>query len=494
MAQCLSESLLLAAGGGLLGIALAAAGVQLATRFGRQLRLPRLDELGVDGAVLLFALAVSVFCAVFVSLLPIIRARRTPISSVLRDAGRGATEGAPRQRARSALVVAQVALALVLVATSGLFARSFARLRDVKPGFDAGQVAMARLALPASTYQGAAAWQLYAELLGTVRALPGVRDATLTAWVPLTGDHNDTVVGIEDHPVPQNAVPPIHLVPDVEPGYFRTLRIPLLAGRTFGEQDAARPLREVVVSQSFAQRYWPGGDPIGRRLRPGFDGPWWTIVGVVADVHLERLDRAPDEAIYFPMIGFAQGSETTVSVPRHVALLVRTSGEPSQVLPQVRDALRRIDPAIPTYDEGPLTDVLSQASAQARVTLLLLGVASGLALVLGAVGIYGVMAYGVSLRRREIGVRLALGARPADVRGMVSRQGITLGAIGVAIGVVCALAVTRLLRGLLYDVSPTDPITLVATCLTLLGVTLLATWLPARRAAATDPAVALRSD
>ena len=492
VAHALSEALLLAAAGGVLGVALAAAGVGLVTRLGAQLGVPRLDEVQVDATVLLFALGVSLACAGLVSLLPMLRARRVPIATALRDAGRSATEGAARQRARSALVVAQVALALVLVTTSGLLARSFARLKQVQPGFDASHLTMARIALPRSAYPDATPVRLYAPLVERVRAIPGVTAVSIGDWIPLTDDHNDTVFGVEDHRLPPNGVPRVHFAPNVDGAWFRTMGIPLVAGRTFGPMDPARAVREVVVSRAFAERYWPGGSALGKRVRPGIDGPWWTIVGVVGDVHLTALDEPAEDAVYMPLVQPA--SDTTATASRVVSIVVRTSTPAGQVTPAIRNALRALDPAIPTYDEQPIAEAVEAASARARVTLLLLATASALALVLGTVGIYGVMAYGVSLRRREIGVRLALGARPADVRGMISRQGGALGAAGVAVGVVVALAATRLLRGLLYDVSPTDPLTLVATGAVLLGISLVASWIPARRAAAVDPAVTLRGE
>jgi putative ABC transport system permease protein len=493
VAQCLGEALLLAGAGGALGVGLAALVVRIARTMGETFAVPRLHEVAVDTPVLLFALAVVAFCAACVSLIPVLRALHVPMATVLRDAGRASTEGRQRATARSALVVAQVALALVLVAASGLLARSFARIRDVEPGFAASGVTMARLSLPQADYPTAAsALQLYDRLLERLRAVPGVRDATVTTWVPLGGDRNGTVMEVEDRPLPANGVPRVHFVVNVEASYFRTMGVPLLAGRSFGPQDAARPQQEAIVSRAFAERYWPGESALGRRVRRGLAGEWMTVVGVAGDAHFEALDRPAEDAVYFPLVGRADSS---IYVSHYAGLMVRSEALSSaEVTNAIRRAVRELDPAMPTFDDGPLQAMVDRASARARFTLLLLGAASAIALALGAVGIYGVMAYGVSLRRREIGVRLALGARPADVRGMVSRQGVTLGAIGVAIGLVSALAAMRLLRGLLYDVSPTDPVTLVATCLTLLGVTLLATWLPARRAAATDPAVALRAD
>ncbi len=498
VAQCLSESFVLAALGGVLGVVLALLGVRLATSFGGGLGVPRIAEVGVEGRVLLFAAGVSVLCAAFVSLIPVLRARRVPIALVLRAAGRGSSAGERRQWARSALVVAQVALALVLVAVSGLLARSFARLREVRPGFEPNGIVMARLALPRANYPTAASvMNVYDRLLGEVRALPGVREATLTDWVPLTNDHNDTVLSVEDHPLPPDALPRDHFVVAAEARYFHTMGIPLLAGQTFGAQDPARPVSEVVVSRAFADRYWPGASPLGKRVRPSLSSTWYTIIGEVGDVHYDHLDKPANDVVYFPLVTLKQENDSTAvgppTAPHFVALLVRTDAARAGMTSAVRRVVHAIDPALPTYDERPLADIVSAASARARVTLLLLAIASALALILGAVGIYGVMAYGVSLRQRELGVRLALGARPIDVSRMVSRQGVTLGAIGVVIGIVCALSVTRLLRGLLYDVSPTDPLTLVTTCVVLLMVAFLASWIPARRAASVDPAEILRS-
>jgi len=491
IAQALSESIVLAASGGVLGVLLAWIGVKLTTGLGNGLGVPRLQEVSVEGGVMAFALGVSVFCSVFVSLVPVMRARRVPVAMVLREAGRGSTTGARRQWARSALVVSQVALALVLVAVSGLLARSFARLRDVKPGFDPRGVVMSRIALPLVNYPDAVkTFNVYTRLLDQVRALPGVRDATITNWVPLTNDHDDTVVQVEDHPLPPNAVPRAHFMPGVDARFFQAMSIPLISGRTFGPIDPAHPPFEAVVSRAFAERYWPGASPLGKRVRPGIDGPWWTIVGEVGDVHLDVLDKPANDALYLPLVA----TRDSVPIAEHfVALLVRGDRESATLLPEIRRIVHSLDPAVPTYDEHMLTDIVSAASARARVTLLLLAIASLLALILGAVGIYGVMAYGVSLRQREIGVRIALGARPLDVSRMVSRQGVTLGAIGVVIGIVCALSVTHLLRGLLYDVSPTDPLVLGGTCIVLLVVAFFASWIPARRAAAVDPSEALRA-
>ena len=490
VAQCLSESLVLAAAGGVIGVLFAVVGVSWAARWADKLNVPRLDQVSIDGQVLVFALAVCAVSTLLVSLIPLLRARRVPIAIVLRESGRGSTAGADRQRTRSALVVAQVALALVLVVGSGLLGRSFTHLRNVEPGFDGHDVSMTRLALSNKTYPtGVSRTQLYGRLLDQVRALPGVREAAISDWVPLTSDHNDVVVTVEDHPLPPDALPADHFVASVDPNYFRTLGIPLLAGQTFESPYRGTPSSSVMVSKAFAERYWPAGNALGKRIRPSLDGPWFTIVGEVGNVHYEALNKPAETTVYMPLLAI---DSVAWGTPTFVSLLVRTEGRQDVALP-IRNIVHALDPALPTYDQQPLSSVISASSSRARVTMLLLVVASTLALVLGAVGLYGVLAYGVSLRQREIGVRIVLGARPSAVSWMVSRQALGLALAGIAIGTGFALAATRLLRGLLYDVSPTDPLTLGATCLGLLAMAGMASWVPARRAAAVDPAEALRS-
>jgi len=492
LAQSLAESALLAAAGGAIGVALAALSVKLVANVGGALGLPRIDEVSVDGRVLLFALGASLFCAVFVSFIPLLRTRRVSIATVLGGGARGTTGGAPRQRARSLLVIAQTALALVLVAASGLLARSFIRLVHVKPGFDASGVVVARLMLPAATYPTAASrMHFYDALLDKVRAIPGVDRATLDDWVPLSDDHNDTTIGVEDHPLPPNVVPPAYFMAHVDGQYFRTMGITLLSGRSFGTQDPTQPTLEAIVSRAFAKRYWGDASPLGKRIQPGLERSRYTIVGVVGDAHYDALDKPASEIVYFPPVSADQ--QGLPDVPPYLTIVAHTTAPAGTATAAIRDVVHSLDPALPTYGEEPLGTLVRAASARAREMLLLLAVASGLALILGAVGIYGVMAYGVSLRQREIGVRIALGAQPAQVRRMVSREGVGLAAIGVGIGVLVAIGVTRFLRSLLYDVSPTDPVILVGTCLTLLLVALAASWIPARRAASVDPSEALRS-
>jgi predicted permease len=330
------------------------------------------------------------------------------------------------------------------------------------------------------------------EIVGGVRAIPSVRAVGVTDWLPLSDDRNNSTTEVEDQPLPPNTVPPVHDIASVTGDYFAAMGIPLATGRTFGALDAANPPLEAIVTQAYARRYWRSASPLGKRLRPDIQGPWFTIVGVVANSHLESLDTPPEEAVYLPLV---QSEHDSAYMSSEIALVVRTrAADPTSVASGVRRVVHDVDAALPIYEEQPLAAMVASAFARTRFIMLLLALASGIALVLGAVGIYGVMAYGVSLRRREIGVRLALGARPSHVSWMVSRQGLALGGIGVVAGLVAAVGVTRVLRGLLYDVSPADPVTLTAAAAALLVVSLAASWVPARRAATVDPAESLRSE
>jgi predicted permease len=331
--------------------------------------------------------------------------------------------------------------------------------------------------------------QFYDAALARLRATPGIASASLGDWVPLTNDHNDTVISVEDRPLPPNAVPDDHFTTDVDGQYFRTMRIPVLSGRSFGLQDPARPPLEAIVSRAFARRYWKSESPLGKRIRPGIGGPWYTVVGEVGDVHYDALDKPANEIVYFPMVATDAGV-TTVSP--YFALFARSALPASAIESSIREIVHSLDPSVPTYGETSINELVRAASARAREMLVILAIASALALVLGAVGLYGTLAYTVSLRQREIGVRIALGAQPSQVRRMIARDGVGLAVIGVAIGMAAAIGVMRFLGSLLYDVSPTDPVILIGTCAVLLLVGLAASWLPARRAASLDPTTALR--
>jgi len=491
VALVLSEIVLLCALGGGAGVLLAAEAMRVVPGTGAALSLPRLEDVGIDAPVLLFAVGITVLSALFVSVLPLLRARRVSIAQIIRGAGTGPAGGRSARRVRDALVVAQIALAVVLVAMSGLMTRSFLRLSQVRPGFDAAHVVTSRVLLPYARYGGASRLGFFEALSREARAIPGARDVALTDWVPLSGDHHDMAIEVEGDPSRVNAAGAEHAVAHVDGPYFQALRIPLRRGRTFGPQDADRPSGEAIVSRAFAERYWPGESPLGKRVRP-VGGGWHTVVGEVGDVRYDGLAEPANEIAYFPVVTEAQPGAGP-SLPAALSLVVRTDGGEGETVAAIRRIVRSLDPSLPTYDEGPLADLVRGATARARALVVLLAIASIVTCLLGAVGLYGIMAYTVSIRRRELGIRMALGARPEAVSRMVSLDGLRLAGLGIVIGTACALAASRLLRGLLYGAGPADLATLGVTPMAVLAVAFLASWIPARRAAAVNPAEAMQS-
>ena len=491
--QMAAEGALLAAFGGVTGLTLAVPGIRLLQALGGSIDIPRLNEVRVDGTVLAFTIGVTVLAAVMFSMVPVLRIGTMQLIGALKDLGRSATAGRDRHRTRKTLVVSQVALALLLLVGSGLMARSFARLRAVNPGFDASHVLTFRIAAPPTTYKTAAeVYRLYESVLGDLRGLPGVESVAGTSRLPLTDAGMETgAIWVEDHPTPPGSVPNVHNQIFTDQQYLTTMRIPLLEGRGFGSVDPSRPPHEALVSRSFAQRYWKNESAIGTRIHPGPSDQWSTIIGVVGDVRIEALEQPPEQLVYFPLV---VQQESEMFAPASLAFVVRAAGDPIALTGSVRRIMQRLAPSAPMFATQPMTEVVSRASARTSFTLLLLGIASGAALLLGAIGIYGVISYMVSLRTREIGVRMALGAAPGDIGRMVSRQGLTMAGAGVVIGLLAAAGLTRYLRALLFEISPTDPLTLGSVSAGLLVVALAASWLPARRAAHVEPAVALRSE
>jgi putative ABC transport system permease protein len=495
----LGESLVLSAAGAALGVALAFAALELLLRLAPA-GLPRATEIAVDGASLGVAAAIAVVTGLFFSAMPFIRAGKAELTPTLRDGTRGSTSGRERQRVRNSFVVAQVALALVLLVGSGLLARSFQRMRAVDPGFNPANVLTLRLSVPEATYRTTGdISRFYYQLTTRLASLPGVQAVGGTSKLPLVddgGSHNG--MWVEDQPIGKDQIPSIHSTASVTQDYFKAMNIPIVEGRTFRDDGSDRAPHEMIVGRALARHFWPNGSAIGKRIKTGGpDAAWSTIVGVVGDVHDEALIKPVDEMIYEPVVSIQQplpGAPDSVVAENRMTLTIRTSGDPMTVLPAVRREIWGLDRNLPLVNVRALSDVVGAAMARTTFTLIMIGAAAGVALLLGAIGIYGVISYMVSLRTREIGVRMALGAQSQQVRRMVVRQGLVLAVIGVAIGLAGALALTRLISSLLYGIAPYDPVTLAGVTVGLLAVAALASWLPAMRAARIDPIEALRAE
>lgn len=495
--QFLTESVLLGLVGGVAGVALAWTGLRLLVAMGPT-QLPRLHEIGVDPVVLAFTLAISVGSGLLFGLFPLARYSRPDLVASLKESGRGGSQGRERHRARNALVVGQVALALVLVVGAGLMVRSFQALRDVDPGFDTGPALTFRVSIPGTVTSGVEETvSLWRQLHAGLETIPGVTAVGSAMAIPLGGwDSNDPVF-VEDSPVPDGEIPPIRRFNRVMPGYFAAAGIELVAGRDFDWVDIEDLRGGVIVSENFAREYW--SDPqraIGRRIGTlnirNEERIWTEIIGVVATVHEDGFDQEETSAIYWP-VAIAEMYGEGPEIQRTMAFILRSApGTEAGLLTQVRAALAAVAPSVPVAQARTMDELVSGSLARTAFSLVMLGIAGGVALLLGAIGIYGVISYAVSQRTREIGVRMALGARREDVSGMVVRQGLLLAGAGVGAGLVAALGLTRLMESMLFGVEPVDLPTFGAVSVVLGVVALVASWLPAHRAATVDPAVTLR--
>lgn len=487
--QLLTESLVLAALGGGLGLLLAIWGTSALGRV-VGLYLPRAGEIDLSVAVLGFTAFLIILTGVAFGLLPALQASRADLQGVLKDTGRG-TSGAPRTRMRAALVVAEVAIALMLLAGAGLMLRSFQRLMAVEHGFDPDRLLTLQVWLPVPNDRSQGRFQtheqrrtFYDRALAAVQAVPGVREAGAISRLPLRG-RADVRITIEGRPVGTED-PPISVEGRlVSPNYFETMGIPLLAGEGLPELTDSISNRSVVVNRTMAEKYWPGTDAVGRRLRFGNGGPWITVVGVVGDVRQIGLTEPPKEEVY---------SSYRVVSPNEMTIVVRTGDDPERLGAAVTAAIREVDPEQPVFGVMSMQRVIENVSAERRISMVLLLLFAGMALLLSAIGIYGVMAYTTTQRRHEIGIRLALGAGGVDVLRLVVGQGMRLVVGGLLAGVIGAWALSRVLTSQLFGVSAQDPATYLGVALLLGLVALVATWLPARRATRVDPMISLRSE
>ncbi len=486
----LSESVLLGLGGGAVGVALAWAGVRLLVSFGPH-DLPRLNEVGVDGRVLLFAAALSVLAGFAFGALPLLRRSAFGVATALRDQGRGSTSGRERHRTRNVLVAGQIALALVLVVGSGLMVRSFQHLRSVDAGFDPTDVLTVGLSLGDVESLPAAA-RFYQRAADQAAALPGVKSVGVTTAIPLgTGNWNGGSFHIESKPRADDQLPPVAMYKAVGPGYFEAMGMTLEKGRTVKRSDIEDGVPVAWVNETFA-RTLLDGDALGQHIRwsNGADSSWAEVVGVVKDVREFGLTQPVRAVAYLPLVTGGWGfPHLNVGF-----LVVKADRDPSALVQPIRDIIRRLDPNVPVTTTSTMGEVVSRSMRQTSFTLVLLGIATLVALFLGAIGLFGVVSYVVSQRTREIGVRVALGARPDDIRTMVLRQGVGVYVTGALVGLAGAFALTRLMGTLLFQVSATDPVSFVLAPTVLLAVAAFATWLPARRAARVDPMEALRAE
>jgi putative ABC transport system permease protein len=485
--QLLTESVLLAVLGGACGLALAWWGIQALVAISPR-DLVNLQGVGLNLTVLGWTLAVVVLTGILFGLVPALEATRLDLNDTLKEGGKGASGQSARSRGmRGALVVAEIALALVLLVSAGLLVKSFARLRDIDTGFNTENVLTMVVRLPGAKYsQDPQVVGFFNQAMERVRAIPGVRSVGIVNYLPLYGGlGSSTGFLVEGQPEPPPGEGPSTNVRVSDASYFETIGIPLLRGRNFTEVEDAQARHVVVVSESFARKYFPGEDPVGKRIAVHmFDKPNPTeIVGVVGDVRYDSLTDAAEPTVYFPL------PELTYSF---MTLVIRADGDPAQLTPAVRREISGIDPDQPVSDVRTMNQVMAETVGRARFSTLLFGLFAGLATLLAAVGIFGVMNYSVTLRTREIGLRMALGAQPARVLMLVLKQGLLLTLVGVGIGLAVALALTRVMSSLLFGVNATDPATFVAIVPLLTAVSLLACYIPARRATRIDPLVALR--
>ena len=490
--QLMTESVLLGVAGGALGLLLAFLGLKalLAAAPGEATQAVLGGRsIGLDGTALGFTLGVSVLTGIVFGLAPALQASRMDLNDLLKEGSRGEGLGERGHRLLGVFVVSQVAVALVLLAGAGLLVRSFLRLRAVDPGFRLDHVLTMRLTLPQTRYtEDGQVAAFFDDLLRRLSALPGVRSAAAVSNLPMSGDNASASFAIEGLEVPQGQPSPHGDSHIVSHDYFTALGIPLVQGRFFDRRDGPGAAKVAVIDQVLADRYWPAGDAIGRRMALYFEGSpdkpvWREIVGVVGHVKKYGLDGRVKEQYYIPSPQQAR---------RSMFLALRTATAPTSIVAAARAAVRDLDTGLPVFRVQTMEQVLDGTLVTRRFAMLLLGIFAAVALVLAAVGLYGVISYSVAQRTREIGIRMALGARSRDVVRMVVRRGMRLTAIGLVIGVGSALAVTRFLASLLFAVQPYDPPTLLTVAAILAGVAWLASFLPARRAARVDPMMALR--
>ncbi len=485
--QLLTESVLLSLVGGICGLLLALWGIDLLlASMPRQfaLGIPGWNKIGLDYRVLGFTLVVSLLTGILFGLFPAWQASKYDLNESLKEGSKGSA-GQGRKRFRNALIVSEVTLALVLLVGSGLMMRSLWRLMDVKPGFDPQNLTTLQLSLPQAKYgQDEQIVSFYSELIQRIKNLPGVEAAATIDMMPMGGSGGTTSFLVEGRPAPPQGQYPEANARTSSPGYFQTMRIPVVKGREFSEHDTAKTPFAVVINETMARKYWPGEDPIGKRLLdPQNRTPPAEVIGVVGDVKHFGLDDQAEEYIY---------TNSLQTPGNSMFLVVRTTTDPVSMTATLRKEVQALDKELPVFDVKPMEQRIVESTGARRLVMFLLGVFAVVALILASVGIYGVMAYAVTQRTHEIGIRMALGASRGDILRLVIRQGMLLVVAGLILGLLVSFAVTRFMAGLLFGVAPNDPATLFGVSLLLAIIAFIACLVPALRAMKVDPMVALR--
>jgi predicted permease len=487
--QYLAESAVLASFGGVLGLVLAWSSMPALIRLAPP-QLPRLDEVGIDGTVLAFTVAVTALSALLFGTAPVLRYTSVSILGALKHGGRGSTVGRGGHRARNVLVMAQTGLALVLLVGSGLLVQSFWRIRQSDIGFEYEDILTFRLSLPASDYPGAESpARFHQELLDRLAALPGVEAVGAASELPLDEGARGTAFDIEDHPTEVGQLPPMLHYIYTAPGYFETMGMRPVRGRALQRSDYETERGHVVINRTISDRFWSQESPLGRRLRPSGDtANWYAVAGVVESVRQHGIREDPPPLVYYPLVGL-DGDEGFSA--RSLSYVLKAEN-PTSLGPSVRSTVWSLDPDLPVAVMQTMDDIVSASVTELSFTMLTLGIASLMALILGAVGLYGVLSYVVSQRTQEIGVRMALGADRSKVLRMVVFQGARTALIGLGLGLLGAAALTRLLQGLLFGTDPLDPLSFAGMTFVLFAVGILASYLPARRAAAVNPVESIK--
>jgi putative ABC transport system permease protein len=499
VAQLLAESVLLALGGGAAGLLLAVWGVRALIAASPAI-IPRVATVTIDGRVLLMSLLLTATTSIVFGLVPALRATRVDLAETFKDGDRGATEGQRKHRLRGALVASEFALALVLLVGAGLMIRSFSALRSFDPGFDPRNVITMTISVTGTKVDvvgGRPAF--FADALARVRAIPGIESAGYINHLPIAGDQWGFPFAVEGRPKPKPGEAPTAAYRVVFPGYFRPMRIPILRGRDVSDADRLGAPQVVVINEFMAKTHWPGEDPIGKRISID-DSTWITVVGVAKNTVREQWAAPAEEEMFLPFAQSKSFLTNTAARFGYLTLVARASCDPRRqcdaaaLAAPIATAVRGIERNVAISALQTMTAVVGGATAESRFYVMLLSAFAAIALALAAVGIYGVMSYSVSRRTHEIGIRIALGAERSSVLRLVVGQGTRVAAIGAVAGVIAAFALTRMMSKLLYGIAPSDPITFVVVTVVLCAVAVVASYLPARRAARIDPLAALRSD